>query len=253
MKIALLTPMYDGRAHDDYMRSVSASMRALAKDGHVVGWYTATNSAILYRARNQLVAQALADAADLLIWIDSDIGFDVASMRDLVAHLERGEAIVAGAPQKRSRRWNEAPGVAFRPFEEGPLRTDEHGLIPVRGLATAFLGSRAEVYRAMLEGHEARRVIIPGTDARTWPYSALYFWHGVEKIDDPVVLRAAAELGVDPDHLHQDVGEDYWFCERALELGFTPKLAPGLRLRHWEGRCVHDFAFEPSPAEGETP
>lgn len=242
MTVAIVTPAYDGRVHDDHARSVDAGRAALAQAGLKSFRLCLTGDAVLPRVRNQCVAEALARGAERIVMIDSDIGFDPAVLVRLVSH---DRDIVGAAPQAQLRSWRDAatPRCVWRPMP-GDNRTEADGLVRAAGLATGFMSLRACVFRAMIEQGRAQRYIYPGIAPTAWPFLANYFWYALAPVKlTPEIEAQCREVGLEPDGVLHLQGEDYYFCDMARACGFECWLDAAIGVRHWEGRSKHDFSI----------
>lgn len=240
--VAIVTPAYDGRIHDDHARSVDQGRAALAQTGVKSIRLCLTGDAVLPRVRNQCVAEALARGAERIVMIDSDIGFDPAALVRLVSH---DVDIVGAAPQAQLRSWRDAanPRCVWRPMP-GDATTNDQGLVEAAGLATGFLSARANVFRELVSQGKARRYIYPGIAPTAWPHLAAYFDYELApaKMTDEL-RKQCREVGVDDTAPLLWEGEDYFFCKRAREAGLTCWLDAAIGVRHWEGRSKHDFSI----------
>lgn len=241
--VAIVTPAYDGRVHDDHARSIDAGRQALTKAGIKSIRLCINGDAVLPRVRNQCVAEALARGAEQIVMVDSDIGFDAEMLARLVSH---DRDIVGAAPQAQLKYWRTAgdPRCVWRPFP-GESHTDESGLVRAQGLATGFLMVRANVFQSLIRHGKAQRYIYPGTDPAAWPHLATYFNYEMVSADlanDPALSKQCDDLGIPPEDRVLWEGEDYYLCNRARECGFDCWMDTGLQVRHWEGRCKHDFS-----------
>jgi hypothetical protein len=251
--VAIVTPAYDGRVHDDHARSIDAGRNALSKRGIRSVRLCINGDAVLPRVRNQCIAEALARGAERIVMVDSDIGFDPEMLVRLVAH---DRDIVGAAPQAQLKDWRMAvdPRCVWRPFP-GESHADAFGLVRAQGLATGFLMVRAGVFRALVEQGKARRYIYPGTKPDAWPHLATYFNYEMVSADlanDPVLAQQCDALGIPPEDRLLWEGEDYYLCNRAREIGFDCWMDTGLQVRHWEGRCRHDFSVAEAYAYREA-
>ena len=242
--VAIVTPAYDGRVHDDHARSIANGRAALAKAGITSTRICISGDAVLPRVRNQCVAQALLTGAERIVMIDSDIGFDAEMLVRLVSH---DVDIVGAAPQAQLKSWRDAasPHCVWRPFG-GESQIDARGLVIAQGLATGFLCVRRNVFAELIKQGHARRYIYPGIDPKAWTHLATYFDYELAPADlenDPILAAQCDAHGI----AHEDAviweGEDYYLCKRARESGFDCFLDVGLAVRHWEGRSVHDFSL----------
>ena len=218
MKIALLTPAYDGRVHNALARSVRRLLDALNARGDEAFYMDACHCANLPRLRNGLAAEALHRGADVLFWIDSDVGFDPAEAIQLI---DTGQPVVGIAPQSRPHVHGPSPSVAFSPLEGGPVNMRPDGLMEVGKAATAFLCTRREVYEAMAQ-RDAHRLANADIDSKWFRNFFRY------------ELEPAGEIDGEP--AFKDDGEDYYFCRKAREAGFAILINPVGRIVHHEGR-----------------
>ncbi len=188
-------------------------------------------------ARSQMATDALADGFEELMWIDSDVAFDPNDVEKLRGH---GRPFTCGLyPKKGQRQFanNFLPGTNKVRF--GPLG----GLIDILYCGFGFTHVRREVFEVVRRSlDECNR----GFRIPLIPYFA------------PLVV---ADGHGDPWYL----GEDFAFCERARQAGFTVQADTTIRLWHvgsyrygWEdaGRDVQrfaDYSFHLSDADTRSP
>lgn len=216
MKVGLCTPCRDGTVHHQHMLSVIATLKLASHKGIKVDHFTAPGCSVLPRVRNRLVASALASKCDWIVFADDDVAWSAPDFFKLLSH---GVDVVAAAPAKRHKRWDEAPDVAVK-FPEGNitgLKTPAGRLWQVDGLATAFMAIRASVFEKL---HDLTREYVceAGQPMRDW------FWFDLRVIDGRVM----------------DEGEDYNFCRKWREVGGACWVDPDIRLRHYDGNVCHD-------------
>ena len=113
-KLAICTPVYDGRADVAYVRGVARIRAALEPKGISTVALDVSRSANLPRMRNGLVSAAIEWGADAVLWIDADI---IAKADDVLRLIDSGKDIIAAAPAKRPASLTEEPSVAFRPMD----------------------------------------------------------------------------------------------------------------------------------------
>jgi len=218
MRIGLCTPCYNEQVHYDYMLSVMAIDRKAASLGHEIKIYMAAGTAILPRVRNRLIAQAMEDQCDWIVCIDDDIAFDADDFFKLLRH---EVDIVAAAPAKRHRRWDEQPAAVAK-YPKGNIqgkRTSAGRLWKMDAVATGFMAIHSSVIKRL------EPVTIPyladGVPVRNW------FWHDMIMIDGQVM----------------DEGEDYNFCRKFIEVGGECWVDPDIRVRHYSGSVCHDICL----------
>jgi hypothetical protein len=83
-KIMIATPCYGRMVNESYLKSLLATQAALQRAGHVMMLSTFSNESLITRARNNLAAAFLGSEADMLMFIDSDIGWRPPALLDLV-------------------------------------------------------------------------------------------------------------------------------------------------------------------------
>lgn len=217
MRVAICTPCYNEQVHNDYMRSVMAIDRMATKLNIELKIYI-SGSAILPRVRNRLVAEAIKDQCDWIVFIDDDIGFDPPDFFKLFKH---GVDVVAAAPAKRHHRWDEQPAAVAK-FPTGTIvgkHTQAGRLWKMDGVATGFMAIRSSVIEKMES--VTTPYVTEGTPVRTW------FWLDMITIDGQVV----------------DEGEDYNFCRKWMEIGGECWVDPDIRVRHHTGSVCHDICL----------
>ena len=221
-KLAICTPVYDGRADVAYVRGVARIRAALEPKGISTVALDVSRSANLPRMRNGLVSAAIEWGADAVLWIDADI---IAKADDVLRLIDSGKDIIAAAPAKRPASLTEEPSVAFRPMEGGKMRL-ENGLVEVGAVATAFCLTRTNVSCAMREAGIAKR--LANRDGPQSEWFRNYYWYELEEI-------AGRPEGVD-ETLYLDDGEDYYFCRKARSIGFQCWIEPNVRPAHLADR-----------------
>jgi hypothetical protein len=191
--------------------------------------------AAIDQARSQMASDALADGFDELLWIDSDIVFDVAD----VARLRDSDVpIVCGIYPKKNAR---ALSCHLLPDTRTVHFGKRGGLIEIRYAATGFLLTRREVYDEI-----GRQEELPVCNQR---FSA------------PVVPFFLPMLLPDESGTWY-LGEDFAFCERARRSGFSILADTRIRLGHvgayrycWEDagstpERYSDYEYSVWPEEG---
>jgi hypothetical protein len=161
--------------------------------------------AAIDQARSRMASDALADGFDELMWIDSDVVFDVADVERL-----RGSdaSVVCGIYPKKDTR---ALSCHLLPETRHVRFGIGGGLMEIGYAAAGFLLTRREVYEAI-----ARQEDLPVCNQR---FSA------------PVVPYFLPLLLPDEDGTWY-LGEDFAFCERARRSGFPIMADTRIRLGH---------------------
>ena len=220
MRLAVLTPSLTGQVHLDHAESVGdLRVECIRRRVHMKRVFN-KGCSILPKARNVLTAAALADNPDWILWVDGDIAFRA---QDVFRLIDYNLDIVAASPQRRTKRWGEPGSVACDTGTQYPVRS-ENGLIKSRGVATAFMLVRADVFRALAGTEDAPAYKTRDAGASVTADLLRWFWYEMD------------EDGF-------DVGEDYFFCRRAAKHGFQSWCDPDVRLRHFEGMVEHSLSL----------
>ena len=165
-------------------------------------------------ARNDMCSQAVHDGFESILFIDSDIGFNV---RDALRLLARPEPIVSGVYAKKGNR---SVASVFHDSVTEVVFGPEGGLYPLRHVATGFLRIRSEVLRRMI-----LKLELPLCNTQWnrgfWPFFM------------PTIVR-------DGKH-HHYLGEDWAFSSRLRQIGICLMADTTIRLWH-VGQ--HHFGWE---------
>jgi hypothetical protein len=182
-------------------------LRAAETAGFEVRRYAAT--AAVDRTRADAATAALADGADALVWVDSDVAFTVDELRALCGH---GAPLIGGLyPKKGVRDFAAHFLPETREFGVG----DAGSVFEVRYLGAGFL----HVARAVFD--DVRRHFgLPVCNTRFGAATVPYFL--------PMVVPDRDG----PPGSYWYLGEDYAFCERARQAGHRVLVDSTLRLGH---------------------
>lgn len=220
MKIAILVPCYSGNVNFHHMLSMVATIKAMKRAEAII--LSNLGSSLLHMARNVLVAQAMAQGADKLVFIDDDISWTPNGFEKLVLAPAK---ICGGVYQKKMHSMNGQPQMAVSMLPEDQ-RTNQNGLLEVDGAATGFL----RIDREVIEGMK--------------PYCM--------KVEDQMLTPEEAKhmhKFFDFGHLIKDNktyvhGEDYYFCGKAREAGFRTYVDPSIKLGHHSGGMRWDAQMQ---------
>lgn len=257
MKVALCTPSLDGKVQDEYSLSMSQTLIACAKAGIDLWPCGARGITVVHDARNHLVARAMREGADKVFFIDADMSWRA---EDFVRLCKSGEPLIGGVYQQRTRFYH-APLTFAAKFADMPPTVDADGLVRMKGLGTGFLCIDAEIFRRIADAGWAP-VYMPKMDAlkKGDPLNDMflhyrhYFSFGwlmmpVEDINPEYrgVLEDLGypfEEGPDGKYIRLQCGEDFNFCNKAVDLGYRVVADPDCRLVHYDGTVAHHVAFK---------
>jgi hypothetical protein len=163
------------------------------------------------RARNIIANEFLKSDCDSLMFIDSDMTFEPDSVLRLLA-FNQTKPIVAGAYEARKE------GKVYILSLEGDadhIQMDKMGLVKARRVATGFMMIQREVFTKLAADHPE--------------------WYHRDINDPKEMLYSFFDFKVTPEGY---IGEDFLFCDRARESGFSVWVDPTIKLGHMG---VHEF------------
>jgi FkbM family methyltransferase len=186
----------------------------------------AIGQSLISRCRNKLAAEFVKSDCTHLLFLDTDLLFDVPGIARLIRH---GEPIVAGLYPKRQPKleWvcNIIPGQV----------KDNRGLHRVKYAGTGCLLIERCVFERMIQSHPEIEYDPDQGDPR-------------EKVWDFFTV------GVKHDFLHDQrryLSEDWYFCDRAINLGIPIYADCHVVLKH-VGECIYPLENPFTPAQPET-
>ncbi|HWN95012.1 MAG TPA: FkbM family methyltransferase [Methylomirabilota bacterium] len=172
------------------------------------------------RSRNALTAEFLRSDCTHLLMMDCDLIFSPGHVARMVAH---DVPVVGGAYPKKQQgplEWviNTLPGQ--------PTKPAAGGLLPVRYVGTGFICVRRDVFEQMREHYPESRYIADygerGEECDFWPMG---------------VYRPT------PGDPGRYLSEDWYFCQRWLDMGGTVYLDTGTILKH-VGQAIYPLATQ---------
>jgi len=237
-KIFLATPMYGGQCAGMFAKSVADLTSLCTSNGIELRSYFLFNESLITRARNYCVDEFMRSDCTHMMFIDSDIGFDP---RDVLAMLAlQGDDseydVLAGPYPKKCISWekiklavdkgiaDEDPNVlekfvgdyVFNPKGGGGnIRID----IPVEvsEIGTGFMMTR----RSAFEKFE-----------KAFPHYSYKPDHvRTEQFDGSREIMQYFQAEIDPASKRY-LSEDYWFCQKLIEIGGKIWYCPWMKLQH---------------------
>jgi hypothetical protein len=175
---------------------------------------------LVSRARNTLTAEFLATDCTHLFFIDTDLIFSPEHVERLVSH---DKPIVAGLYPKKQVKLEWVINTI------GEWEQDENGLTRVKYAGTGFLMIAREVVEAMIEAYPESRYNPDHRDTDEhdlWPVGVYEY----------------------PDGNRRYLSEDWYFCQRALDLGYDIYADCRVILKH-VGQCIYPIQdpFDSAP------
>jgi len=237
-KLFLAAPMYGGQCAGMFAKSVADLSSICTSNGIELRSYFLFNESLITRARNYCVDEFMRSDCTHMMFIDSDIGFDP---RDVLAMLAlQGEDteydVLAGPYPKKCISWekiklavdkgvaDEDPNVlekfvgdyVFNPKGGGGnIRIDQP--VEVMEVGTGFMMTR----RSAFEKFE-----------KAFPHYSYKPDHvRTEAFDGSREIMQYFQAEIDPASKRY-LSEDYWFCQKMIEIGGKIWYCPWIKLQH---------------------
>lgn len=255
-KFFVATPCYGGMLMEPYFRSTIKLMTFFNQHKIPLAFGTIANESLVTRARNVLVAYFLNSDYTHLMFIDSDIEFQV---EDFLKLYVADKDVAVGAYPKKGVAWQRIKD-GMRQAEDGKQHSDkeiaalgsdyainfkflnrenrqiavEKGLIKLHDAGTGFMMIKREAILKMIKAYPDLKynndVQINNANLKD------HFYALFDTMIDPVDKRY--------------LSEDYTFCRRWQEMGGDIWLDPSISLNHYGHFC---FQGNPSAIIQFTP
>ena len=232
MKIFIASPMYGGQCFSTFANSLFHLGRLLSEHDIECSFNYVANDSLIARARNTLANQFLNSDSTHLLFIDADIGFNPV---DVLKMIEEDKDIVGGIYPKKRICWDRVEqsfnaGITGEQLEyytgdfcvkfiddetEVTINVDE--AFEVAAVATGFLLIKKEVFIAL---KDYAHTYIADYDLRNFEYLSL----------DSKIYEFF-RTGIDSE-TNQYIGEDYYFCKLARNIGFKIYAVPYANFTH---------------------
>lgn len=211
-----LGPVYGRNIEPEHFRAVLALLLG-KREGVRFRFAPTWNDALICRARSKTATAFLLDSDDdVHVSLDGDILFEPWQVEQIARQaVEHG--MVGGLYVTRSRA--DARPTSILQTDETVRFADDPTSVPARWLATGFLATHRRVFEALAKDLPLCHADEPW---RFYPFYQPFVADGPR--GTPIYLS-----------------EDYAMVERARAAGFTPHLAPNLRLYHLG---LHPFSLE---------
>jgi len=203
-KLFIGIPCHDGRLNVKTAFNLAQLMPDAMRLGVAVTLSDISNCSIITLARNSLVNEFLKTDCTELLFIDSDV---VATSDDILRLMAQsgGKDITAGTYPRRAK---DKKFFTDLYFDENDELEFDGSMMRVKRIGTGFMLIQRHVIEKMAEAHPE------------WSYK-----------NKPTGERMAALFDFDIVD-DQYVGEDYLFCDRASEMGFTVHVDVDISLPH---------------------
>jgi hypothetical protein len=237
-KIFVATPMYGGACGGQYTKSSVDLASLAAQYGMDVRFFYLFNESLITRARNYLVDEFLRSDCTHLMFIDSDIGFDPNDVIALSVIAAEGtdKHIVCGPYPKKCIAWEKIKRAVDKGFaDKNPENLEkyvgDYVFNPKEGTGSIALDEPVEV----LEGGTGFMMIQRAALEKFQEAYPQYMYKPdhvrTEHFDGSREILMAFQAEVDPVSKRY-LSEDYWFCQKAWDIGVKTWLCPWMKLQH---------------------
>lgn len=209
-KIMIGLPAYDHKVGVKMAISLMKLAQKVMEHGIHIQVSSICGCSVVTRARNLIAYEFLQSDCDSLMFIDADMTFDPDSIIRLLAW-NQTKPIVAGAYEARK------PGKVYILSLEGDAENvmmDEMGIVQARRAATGFMMIQRAVFEKLRDIHPE-------------------YAHKDTNSDN--ILHSFFDFKVTPEGY---IGEDFLFCDRAREAGFSVWVDPTIKLGHMG---IHEY------------
>lgn len=237
-KLFLATPMYGGQCAGMYARSVADLSAFCAKHNIPLQMYFLFNESLITRARNYCVDEFMRSEAEHLMFIDSDIGFnpqDVIALMALQAQHEEYD-VIGGPYPKKCISWEKIKmavdkGVADENANDLEKYVGDFVFNPKGGTQQIAIGEPAEVLEIGTGFMMIKKDAMKKFADAYQQYSYKPDHVRTEAFDGSREIIQYFQAEIDPKSKRY-LSEDYWFCQKAQEIGLRTWLCPWMKMQH---------------------
>jgi hypothetical protein len=220
-KLFIGLPAYDAKVSVKLAIALSEFCVKAQQHGIQIQLLNVSGCSVVSRVRNIIADEFLRSNCDHLFMVDSDMTFNADDVLRLLSW-SQNKNIVAGVGAARKKE-----KVYFSTLdqdEDGNILMDKMGLVKVQRVGTGFIMIQRQVFETLRDAHPE------------WKYMDQ---------NSNKVLQSFFDFKSTPDGY---VGEDYVFCDRAREHGFSVWVDPTIKLGHmgiheYEGAFGEDFLY----------
>lgn len=180
--VAFLTPAYDG-LKPSYVKSLLGSMRLLAREGFRTSQTFSWGCSIISNARTELFGEAMRATADVLVMVDSDIGWDPVDLLTMILFEEPVSVLPIPVRsvdlETMIDRDRKAEGITFNvwPSPDAIADRPKRGggrFACVDGAGGAFTVMKRDAALAMVRHYGELAVKVGKTELASWA-----LWHPI--------------------------------------------------------------------------
>jgi hypothetical protein len=220
-KLFIGLPAYDFKISVKMAIALAEFCVKAQQHGVVIQISNVSGCSVVSRVRNIIANEFLESQAEHLLMIDSDMTFKADDIFRMLAWNQTKPIVAAvGVARKKEK-------VYFSSLdqdEDNNIIMDRMGLVKVKRVGTGFIMIQRNVFEVMRDAHPEWKYMDQNTGK---------------------MLQSFFDFKSTPDGY---VGEDYVFCDRAHEHGFTAWVDPTIKLGHmgvmeYEGSFGEDFLY----------
>jgi len=237
-KLFLAAPMYGGQCAGMFAKSVADLASICTSNGIEMRSYFLFNESLITRARNYCVDEFMRSGCTHLMFIDSDIGFDP---RDVLAMLAlQGDDteydVLAGPYPKKCISWEKIKlavdkGVADEDPNVLEKFVGDYVFNPKGGGGNIRIDQPVEVMEVGTGFMMTRRSAFEKFEKAFPQYSYKPDHVRTEAFDGSREIMQYFQAEIDPKSKRY-LSEDYWFCQKMIEIGGKIWYCPWMKLQH---------------------
>jgi hypothetical protein len=237
-KIFLATPMYGGQCAGMFAKSVADLTSICTSNGIELRSYFLFNESLITRARNYCVDEFMRSDCTHMMFIDSDIGFDP---RDVLAMLalqsdDSEYDVLAGPYPKKCISWEKIKlavdkGIADEDPNVLEKYVGDYVFNPKGGGGNIRIDIPVEVSEVGTGFMMTRRSAFEKFEKAFPQYSYKPDHVRTEQFDGSREIMQYFQAEIDPASKRY-LSEDYWFCQKLIEIGGKIWYCPWMKLQH---------------------
>jgi hypothetical protein len=237
-KLFLATPMYGGQCAGMFAKSVADLTSICTSNGIELRSYFLFNESLITRARNYCVDEFMRSDCTHMMFIDSDIGFDP---RDVLAMLalqsdDSEYDVLAGPYPKKCISWEKIKlavdkGIADDDPNVLEKFVGDYVFNPKGGGGNIRIDIPVEVSEVGTGFMMTRRSAFEKFEKAFPQYSYKPDHVRTEQFDGSREIMQYFQAEIDPASKRY-LSEDYWFCQKLIEIGGKVWYCPWMKLQH---------------------
>jgi hypothetical protein len=209
-KLMIGLPAYDHKVGVKMAVSLMKLAQKVLEHGISIQVSSICGCSVVTRARNMIADEFMKSDCNSLLFIDADMTFDPDAVIRLLAW-NQTKPIVAGAYEARKEG---KVYIMSLEGDENNIEMDQMGLVKAHRVATGFMMIQRQVFESLRDLHPEWEHKDTNSDNMLYAYF------------DFKLTREGY------------IGEDFLFCDRAREAGFTVWIDPTIALGHMG---IHEF------------